>query len=104
MHTWKLDFIGEPIGHPDKDVDLAAISITHLHMIDAAGKLLPFYVALGKNTIPTPEIWESFDSIEEVTMVGCPNGLYDSVNNFPIVRRELRLRRQQVIMKDDRSS
>ncbi len=88
MHTWTLEFIGDPILHPDSNIDLAAISVTNLHALDANGKKrFPFYVAFEKSAIPTKDIWESFDSIEEVTMIGCPNGLYDSVNNSPIVRK-----------------
>lgn len=88
FHSWRLFFKGDPIGHPDPNIDLATISVTELHRIAVDGKKeLPFYIALRKDTIPSSTDWDSFDAIEEVTMVGCPNGLFDEENNLPIFRR-----------------
>lgn len=87
-HRWRLNFQGNPIQHPDPMIDLAVISITELHHQTAYGnKEFPFYIPLHRAIIPTPEQWDTFDAIEEVTMVGCPNGLFDEVNNLPIFRR-----------------
>jgi hypothetical protein len=46
-----------------------------------------FLVTLGLDLIPEADDWNYFDAIEEVTMIGCPNGLSDEANNLPIVRR-----------------
>lgn len=43
--------------------------------------------AVGSDIIPADDDWQFFDAIEDVTMVGCPRGLYDEVNNLPLVRR-----------------
>ena len=37
--------------------------------------------------IPAQADLESLDAIEEIVMIGYPNGLWDSVNNMPIARR-----------------
>lgn len=88
FHTWQLEFRGNPIGHPDPNIDLAVISITELHWPTVGGgKAFPFYIALSRETIPTAETWAAFDAIEDVTMVGCPNGLFDVANNLPMFRR-----------------
>lgn len=88
FQKWELNFVGTPIGHPDPKIDLAVISITELHRINGSGaREDPFYVTLRKEDIPNEETWASFDAIEEVTMVGCPNGLFDEVNNLPLTRR-----------------
>ncbi|PWJ79784.1 trypsin-like peptidase [Pseudaminobacter salicylatoxidans] len=87
FHTWQLEFQGNPIGHPDPTIDLAVISITDLHRQTAGAKELPFYITLSRDIIPSVEAWAEFDAIEEVTMVGCPNGLFDEANNLPIIRR-----------------
>lgn len=88
FHTWQLTFQGSPIGHPDPNIDLAVISVTELHRSTAdGGRELPFYIALRQDTIPSVETWAAFDAIEEVMMVGCPNGLFDETNNHPIFRR-----------------
>lgn len=88
FHKWQLELRGNPISHPNTNVDLAVISITHLHRTTSDGrKEFPFYVALHREAIPSEDTWAAFDAIEEVTMVGCPNGLFDEANNLPIIRR-----------------
>jgi hypothetical protein len=73
------------IYHPDPDVDLAAIGIGGvLAGMRAVGKHTSF-VAISVDTIPPAE--EIFSDIEEVLMIGYPVGVYDSVNNRPVVRR-----------------
>lgn len=73
--------------HPDNSVDLCAIPIGHI-MSEALVKKTPiFCVSLGLDLIPADDDWGYFDAIEEVTMVGCPNGISDEANNLPIVRR-----------------
>lgn len=88
FHTWRLEFQGNPIGHPDPNIDLAVVSITELHRptVDG-GREFPFYITLSRDTIPSAENWAAFDAIEDVTMVGCPNGLFDEANNLPMFRR-----------------
>jgi hypothetical protein len=77
--------LSEVVQHPD--ADLCALPIIHiLADMHQRGKPL-FFVSTTNEIIPTEEQWENFDSIEEVVMVGCPNGLFDRVNNTPIVRR-----------------
>jgi len=72
--------------HPNSDVDLCAFVLTEkLEDADQEGRSI-FYGAITKDLIPTREEWESFDAIEDVTMIGYPRGLSDRVNNFPIIR------------------
>jgi hypothetical protein len=42
---------------------------------------------MNAKLIPEPAEWANFLALEEVVMVGYPNGLWDSVNNMPIFRR-----------------
>lgn len=42
---------------------------------------------MNKSVIPASDDWQYFDAIEEVTMIGCPNGISDEVNNLPISRK-----------------
>jgi hypothetical protein len=79
IHAWVM--------HPDPDVDLCAMPIEPLRTeASKQGKnffLMPFVEPL----IPLEEQMHSLNAIEEVLMVGYPIGLWDSVNNMPIVRR-----------------
>ncbi len=78
---------GVPFWHPDPSIDLCAIAyIEIIQGAEKAGKEL-FFRNLDMDLVPAKEDWEYFDALEEVIMIGCPNGLSDEVNNFPISRR-----------------
>lgn len=86
-HSVRLDLSGSPIGHPDPNVDLAVLSITYLHGLEVRGIGMPFINSLDRRSVPSPADWAELDAVEDVSMVGCPNGLFDEFNNLPIVRR-----------------
>jgi hypothetical protein len=46
-----------------------------------------FYRTFGNQLIPTDEIKETLDVVEDIMMIGYPNGLWDAVNNMPIIRK-----------------
>lgn len=77
----------QSIFHPRANIDLAILPLAPLINTMALIGQKPFYCALDKSLIPASDIWPAFDAIEEVTMVGYPRGLRDSVNNLPIFRR-----------------
>lgn len=73
--------------HPDPNVDLCAMPIGHiLNDLSQKGIKL-FYIPLDNSLIPTKEQLEDFSAIEEIVMVGYPNGIWDIVNNQPILRK-----------------
>lgn len=75
------------IYHPEQEIDLCILPIAPLlHEAQAKG-VVPFYIALNKDIIPTSEILEELKAIENITMIGYPNGIWDSVNNLPVMRR-----------------
>lgn len=73
--------------HPDANVDLCVMPINPLlQEADAAGHRF-FYVPLDKSLIPSNEELEDLGALEDVIMIGYPNGIWDPTNNMPIVRR-----------------
>lgn len=76
-----------PLQHPDPNVDLAGLSLGELFEKALVAEKPIFYVSLHKSNQPSEAEWDNFDSIEEVIMIGCPNGLFDESNNIPIARR-----------------
>lgn len=46
-----------------------------------------FLKTLGKELLPSQAEWADFMAIEEVVMIGYPDGIWDGVNNMPIFRR-----------------
>lgn len=84
-HSFTLQLGDGVLYHPDAEVDLCMIPPGD--MLDfKVGDKRPFSIALGEDNIPTDSDWEGFDSVEGVWMIGCPNGIYDTLNNLPIVR------------------
>lgn len=78
---------GIPYWHPDSEIDLCAFEYgDFVHQVRSQGKEL-FLRNLDFSIIPEKDEWKYFDAIEEVLMIGCPNGISDEVNNLPISRR-----------------
>jgi len=74
-------------GHPDPEIDVAIMPLFPvLQQIEKLGKSV-FYRAITHNLIPTAEQMDSLDAIEEVVFIGYPNGIFDSKNLMPVVRR-----------------
>jgi hypothetical protein len=74
---------GNPwFGHPSPDIDLCALPLA---IIQKAIDRKPFYIALDRVT--ADEDLKKLDAVEEILMIGYPNGLWDSVNNYPLIRR-----------------
>ena len=46
-----------------------------------------FYRSFDNALIPTCQQLTEIDIVEEILMIGYPNGLWNSINNMPIVRR-----------------
>jgi hypothetical protein len=81
------NFEAQWCGHPDPEIDVAAMSLGPLlHKASAMGKEV-FYRSIGQSLIPTAEQLEELDALEEVVFVGYPSGIYDSVNLLPVFRR-----------------
>lgn len=73
--------------HPDEDVDLCAMPIApFLKGAEDKGKKL-FYIPLNHKLIPPKSQLEELSGLEEILMVGYPNGIWDSINNKPIYRK-----------------
>lgn len=75
----------EWILHPTEDLaffDLKKILLKH-SLPDA---LKYFLLKVTSHIIPTQKQLEELSALENVVMVGYPNGLYDQLNNLPIFR------------------
>jgi V8-like Glu-specific endopeptidase len=75
------------VNHPDTSIDLCVIPVAFLD--DSLKKLnrTMYYDIFGQTAIPSLEIKDKMLAIEEVYMVGYPNGLWDKIHNLPIARR-----------------
>lgn len=86
--TYKIkDVLEGAIFHPDPEIDLCAISLYPIiSQLKLEGiEIFTHYVTNG--IIATKSKLTGLDAIEEIIMVGYPDGLWDKVNNKPIIRR-----------------
>lgn len=75
------------IGHPDPLIDLAVCLIgSILNSAKDRGESLHF-VPLGRTMIASSQLLNSLPSMEEIIMIGYPNGIWDEEHNLPIIRR-----------------
>lgn len=75
------------IGHPDPSIDLAVCPIGPiLNRAEDRGESLHL-VPLGRSMIASSELLNSLPSMEEIIMIGYPNGIWDAKHNLPIIRR-----------------
>jgi hypothetical protein len=73
--------------HPDPSIDLCAISVSHLKML--AGDVLSdvYYCPMSSSAIPSDKESFNYPPLLSVIMIGYPKGLWDEVNNLPLLRR-----------------
>ncbi len=75
------------IKHPDPDVDLCSMPIApFLNEAKTRNENL-FFIPLEMSLIPSNEQLIALSTLEEIIMIGYPNGIWDSVNNKPIFRK-----------------
>jgi len=70
------------VAHPDPKVDLCALPVGGILTQAKA-----FFRTLDPSIVPSDTQLEDLSAVEEILMVGYPNGLWDSVNNYPLIRR-----------------
>lgn len=86
VHTFEMsDVLKIAIRHPREDVDLVAIPLGAIfqHAIYKES----FFATHLDSSMFVDEKLDKLDAVEEVLMVGYPNGLTDEVNNHPLFRR-----------------
>ena len=85
--VWIDDFPLAWVGHPDPSVDLCVFPIAPmLAELDSRGQRY-FYLPLDESLLPSMDELADYSALEEILMIGYPNGLWDSTNNMPIFRR-----------------
>jgi hypothetical protein len=75
------------IKHPNPDVDLAVLPIAPVLLEARQRGITVFYRAIPTFLIADDAELRNLLAIEDVIMIGYPNGLWDEKSNYPIVRR-----------------
>ena len=74
------------IPHPDPNIDLAAMPIAPLIHEARNQGIAFFYRSHDSELVATDEFSANLTAVEDILMVGYPNGIWDSYNNSPIFR------------------
>lgn len=85
--AFSVDFEKMWTFHPDPTVDLCAMPIGQLISAAQHLKSTLFFRTFDKSLIPSKQQLEELDVVEDILMIGYPNGIWDEKNNLPIVRK-----------------
>lgn len=82
------DFEKGWIPHPESDIDLAAFPLASIFewVFQTHGKRV-YLKSVDRKFMALADDLNELSAVEDIVMVGYPNGLWDGRNNFPIARR-----------------
>ncbi len=75
------------IGHPSDDVDLCAIPIADVDLQTSQNNVNLYRGKFGTDLLISDEEIKECSAMEDIIMIGYPNGLEDEYNNKPIIRK-----------------
>ena len=73
--------------HPDENVDLCAMPLAPIINTAEAQGITPFYITFTRDNLPSKAFFDEVSALEDIIMVGYPNGIWDEKNNKPIFRK-----------------
>lgn len=73
--------------HPDSNIDLCVLPTAPIIQELNKIKKVPFYINIMEDLIPSSNDEDDFIALEEVVMIGYPNGIWDEKNNLPVIRK-----------------
>lgn len=81
------DFESLWIKHPDPEIDLAIFPLGPiLHQLEEKGIKI-YCQILPSNIIASKELLDMLPTMEDIIMIGYPNGIWDKKHNLPIIRK-----------------
>lgn len=81
------DFAQSWHGHPGHDIDVAVMPCAPvLDALEQHGAT-PFCQWIDRNITASADLHKELDALEEVVFIGYPNGIWDTANFLPIMRR-----------------
>lgn len=75
------------IFHPNKNIDLAILNVSKCFRLSEEKGNSLYRSPLDNSLLLSDDEWKSLDAMEEIIMIGYPNGLIDHVNNLPLIRK-----------------
>ena len=81
------DFRSYWLFHPEEDVDLCIMFIAAIDLECQRNGIKLLNVFMDEQSVISAENLDVIDAVDDIVMVGYPNGLWDEVHNLPIIRR-----------------
>lgn len=81
------DFKKQWFFHSNPEIDVAVSPFGPIINEMAKNNVTIFYRSISNNLVPSEEVNKEINAIEDVIIVGYPNGLYDTKHLLPIVRK-----------------
>jgi hypothetical protein len=82
-----LNFAAQWFGHEADNIDIAVMPLGPIFHKLKEGHKAPFYRTITPDIIPIDSKLDELDVLEEIVFIGYPNGIFDTANLLPIVRR-----------------
>jgi hypothetical protein len=73
--------------HPDPTVDLCIMPLAPFYYAAKEKNIKLFYIPFDSSIIPDDVELNELSAMEEIVMIGYPNGIWDEVNNKPLFRK-----------------
>jgi len=87
-YTFSLyDFEELWVPHPDPGIDLSVMQIAPILAEMKKKGVSIFYQPYNASFVPSREVLSGLHAVEDIVMIGYPNGLWDKKNNLPIFRK-----------------
>jgi len=81
------NFQNQWVPHPNPDIDLCAMPIAPILQQAQQKNQDFFYVSINSSLLLTQEELDDLTLMEDIVMVGYPNGIWDQKNNMPVFRK-----------------
>lgn len=75
------------IGHPHPNIDLAILPLAPILNQTEQQGFNVHYAILSKDNVADQELLSTLPTMEEIIMIGYPNGIWDERHNLPIIRK-----------------
>ena len=86
--SWEIDdFEKNWINHPDPEIDLAIFTMAPILQQAKEKNIRLYFILLPKTIFASDELLGTLPTMEEIIMIGYPNGIWDEKHNLPIIRR-----------------
>ena len=74
------------VGHPVEDVDIAVFPLTPIFDMLSERRINPFFSVVDAKLLPENSPFGDLNALERILFVGYPDGVYDAINNLPVIR------------------